>query len=86
MTLVNMTKCHFVQPYLVGSKSSKSLAVVIPSSLVRRYKIDPSTGFVVKHNNSGIMLYYAGIDKKRMPPDNSFVAKDQEASIVRGAI
>ncbi len=81
-----MTKSHFVQPYWVGSRISKSLAVVIPSSLVRRYNINPSTGFVIKHNNSGIMLYYAGMDKKRTPQDNSFDAKDQEASIVRGVI
>ena len=81
-----MIKSHFVQPYLVGSKSSKSLAVVIPSSLVRKYKINPSTGFLIEHNNAGLMLQYVGIDKKRMPQDNSFESKDLETSVVRGAI
>jgi hypothetical protein len=39
-----------VQPYLVGSRQSKSIAITIPSALVKLHNIDRSTIFILKEN------------------------------------
>jgi hypothetical protein len=38
---------YFVQPYQVGTKTRRSLALIIPAGIVRRYGIDISTGFQI---------------------------------------
>lgn len=38
-----MKEVYVLQPYEVGSKYNKSLALVIPAKVVKRYKINPST-------------------------------------------
>jgi hypothetical protein len=45
-----MTKKHFyaVQPYHVGSKDGKSLAIVIPANLAKKYDINTDTVFAAK--------------------------------------
>jgi hypothetical protein len=56
-----MKEKFLVQPYLVGSSKSKSLAIVIPSEIVKRYHIDDSTGFILKFDEAGLRLQY--VDK-----------------------
>ena len=48
-----MTKKHFyaVQPYHVGSKFGKSLAIVIPVNLAKKYDINTDTIFAVMDND-----------------------------------
>ena len=80
-----MKPINIVQPYKVGSKDSKSLAIVIPSAIRKKNHIDPSTIFLVRSDNSEIILHPVDIDKKMIPVDNSFEAKDQQVSIIRGS-
>lgn len=49
----NMNKKHLyaVQPYHVGSKDGKSLAIVIPADLTRKYDINTDTIFAVMDND-----------------------------------
>ena len=43
-----MKKLYTLQPYMVGSKKGKSLAVVIPSEVVKTCNIDTSTVFTLR--------------------------------------
>lgn len=49
----NMNKKHLyaVQPYHVGSKDGKSLAIVIPAYLARKYDMNTDTIFAVMDND-----------------------------------
>lgn len=49
----NLNKKHLyaVQPYHVGSKYGKSLAIVIPADLARKYDINTETIFAVMDND-----------------------------------
>lgn len=82
--VVIMRPLHIVQPYRVGSKNSNSLAVRIPSAIRKKNHIDPSTVFLVRSENSEIILQRMDIDKKMIPVDQSFEAIDQQVSIVKG--
>jgi hypothetical protein len=48
-----MKSVYVIQPYQVGSKRAKSLAMVIPAKIVREYNINASTIFTLKpdHRN-----------------------------------
>ncbi len=45
-----MRSLYVIQPYEVGSKKAKSLALVIPAKVVKKYNITISTVFVLKAN------------------------------------
>jgi hypothetical protein len=49
---------YVVQPYEVGTKERKSLAIIIPAEIAREYKIDPSAVLILKINQqtNGITL------------------------------
>lgn len=53
-----MANIFALQPYAVGSKNGKSVAIVISAKIVRKYKIDTSTIFALKGNENkrGITL------------------------------
>jgi hypothetical protein len=44
-------KIYAVQPYQVGPKHNKSLAVIIPSKLAKEYGVDTSTIFATYADN-----------------------------------
>jgi antitoxin component of MazEF toxin-antitoxin module len=46
--MFTMRRSHVIQPYKVGSKTGKSIAVVIPHEIVEQYKIDPSSIIILK--------------------------------------
>lgn len=77
-----MRKRFLIQPYWVGSKKSKSIAVIIPAAIVKEYDIDPSMGFLLKYDKYGISLEYLLKDKNTMSVNSSFEAKNQQTSIV----
>jgi hypothetical protein len=67
---------YLVQPYEVGSKKYKSLAVIIPSKIVNELGMDRSTGFILKSDRSGIKLNLIDTkEKKEMPVDSSIAAE-----------
>ena len=43
---------YTLQPYYVGSKKGRSLAIVLPVHLVRKYSFDESTIFLVRSDES----------------------------------
>ncbi len=45
-----MKALHILQPYHVGSRRGRSLAVIIPAEVVREYCIDTSTVFALRTN------------------------------------
>ena len=58
---------YVIQPYKVGTKAKESLAVIIPSKIVKDCKIDPSTIFVIrtKESEKKIILERIGIPSQR---------------------
>ncbi|HEY7078151.1 MAG TPA: hypothetical protein VH500_00520 [Nitrososphaeraceae archaeon] len=42
-----MKSVYVIQPYAVGSKTSKSLAIIIPAEVKKEFHIDISTPFVL---------------------------------------
>jgi len=50
---------YATQPYLVGSKGRKSLAIIIPARLVKEYDVDTSTIFAVRADKrtKSILMY-----------------------------
>ena len=80
-----MKKNIIKQPFLVGTKEYKSLAITLPADLVKKYHINQSTGFILKHDKAGIILRYIHESKNMIPVDNnSLAAKDQQVSIIKG--
>jgi hypothetical protein len=73
-----MRKSHLIQPYQVGSKNSKSLAIVIPSDIRKKMQIDSSTVFVLKTNNNNkcISLTIADIENN----ENNMIPVDKNSS------
>ncbi len=47
-----MKSVYVLQPYEVGSKKAKSLALIIPAKVAKKYSIDTSTVFAVQTNPS----------------------------------
>jgi antitoxin component of MazEF toxin-antitoxin module len=43
-----MRKMHVVRPYKVGAKTGKSIAVIIPSEIIKQYGINPSSVIILK--------------------------------------
>jgi hypothetical protein len=70
-----MRNKYLIQPYEVGAKNSKSLALVIPSAIVKKYDINPSTGFILRYDNSKIVLQFMDMNRKTIPPETSFEAQ-----------
>ena len=54
---------YIIQPYYVGNKEKKSLAIVIPAQIVKEYDFNPlSTVFHLKVNEQTNELYLKKID------------------------
>ena len=49
-----MKEFYLLQPYAIRSKNSKSIGMIIPSGIVKKYKIDESTGLILRYDQSGI--------------------------------
>jgi antitoxin component of MazEF toxin-antitoxin module len=46
--MIIMRNMHVVRPYKVGAKTGKSIAVIIPSEIVKQYGINPSSVIILK--------------------------------------
>lgn len=64
MTLTR--KVHVVQPYWVGTKDKKSLALIIPAQVTKRQDLDSSTVFALTANRTKIVLkvIYPELDRE----------------------
>jgi antitoxin component of MazEF toxin-antitoxin module len=56
-----MKSVYALQPYQVGSKDGKSLALIIPAKVAKQYNIDESTVFTLRvdEDTKRIMLQTA---------------------------
>jgi hypothetical protein len=66
-----MRRSHVIQPYKVGSKTGKSIAVVIPHEVVEQYKIEPSSIIILKTDKltKKITLEALGEEETTEKPD-----------------
>jgi hypothetical protein len=53
-----MKSVYVVQPYQVGSKKAKSLAVVIPAAVVKKCHINSSTIFALRPGDENEILMH----------------------------
>jgi hypothetical protein len=75
---------YVVQPYKVGTKNTKSLAMIIPAGFARDNHIDTSTIFILRNlkDQTG-NLTFQRVDcenEKMTPARESFEASSQQAS------
>ena len=48
LMFIDMKAIYALQPYQVGSKDRKSLALIIPAKVAKRYNVDVSTVFTLQ--------------------------------------
>jgi antitoxin component of MazEF toxin-antitoxin module len=56
---------YAIQPYHVGRKERKSLAVIIPAKIAKEFNVNTSTIFVVRADKSNKSLTLRMIDDER---------------------
>ena len=61
--LVYMKSLYALQPYYIGSKDGKSLALIIPAKVAKRYNVDASTVFTLQVDEDKKRLMLQTIDK-----------------------
>ena len=78
-----MKNIYALQPYQVGSKNAKSLAIVIPAKIVRKFHIDTSTIFTLEgdDNTKKITLQtICGLSQNLIYPSNGGSKEPVKAS------
>ena len=89
INIINMLKSEkeffAIQPYLVGSKKAKSIAITIPSEVVKTHSINRSTIFILKNNEekNGFNLEIIGrrkVEEEMINADESFQPSGQQIS------
>jgi hypothetical protein len=58
-----MKSSYALQPYYIGSKVGKSLALIIPAKVAKRCDVDPSTVFTLQVDEDKKRLMLQTIDK-----------------------
>lgn len=76
---------YVTQPYKVGNKDKTSLAVILPSRLVKEHGIDISTILAAKYNANSNEIILRRIDvnefeNKNMPVGQRIAASSRQAS------
>jgi hypothetical protein len=76
---------YVVQPYKVGTKNGKSLAMIIPAGFARDNHIDTSTIFILRnleYKTGNITFQRVNCENERMiPAGKSLGAPGQQASL-----
>jgi hypothetical protein len=76
---------YAIQPYQVGGKDRKSLVIVIPSRLAKKYNINTSTIFAIRCDEQTNTIVLQTVDvpcqKNLIPTGESFQATDQQVSL-----
>lgn len=75
---------YVVQPYEVGNRERKSLAIIIPAKIAREYDVNKSTILALSINEKGERITLQKVkvtDQVLMEPaDESFEASKQQVS------
>lgn len=75
---------YVVQPYKVGTKERKSLAIIIPAKIAREYDVSTSTILALSINGRDERMTLQKVnvnnEKKMIPAHRSFEASNQQAS------
>jgi antitoxin component of MazEF toxin-antitoxin module len=77
---------HVVQPYWVGTKDRKSLALIIPAQIAKEQNLNASTIFALRiDDKKKIILQVVSAkceeeETMMSPADKSFQAPDQQVS------
>jgi hypothetical protein len=68
MSLMTRKNIYVVQPYQVGNKDRKSLAIIIPTQIAKEYSFDTSTIFALKVDNMRrLTLQNVGVADEEQP-------------------
>jgi bifunctional DNA-binding transcriptional regulator/antitoxin component of YhaV-PrlF toxin-antitoxin module len=66
---------YVAQPYAVGPKERKSLAIIIPAKVTKEYDINPSTIFAIQIDKQSNNITLQRID---VPSQKDMIAAGQE--------
>jgi hypothetical protein len=82
-----LIKIYAVQPYLVGPKDNKSLALIIPAKVAREYGVNTSTIFTTNvdenSNTLSLQMIKTTSENNTTPTGKSLAASSQQ--VIRGA-
>jgi hypothetical protein len=62
-----MKNVYALQPYQVGSKNGKSLVVLIPAEVAKKYSIGTSTIFTLKGDDNTRTITLQTLSESRSP-------------------
>lgn len=68
-----MKNIYALQPYEVGSKYRKSLALIIPAKVTKRYNVGPSTVFTLRVDESKKRIMLQMIDESIADNDKGVI-------------
>jgi hypothetical protein len=77
---------YAIQPYQVGQKERQSIAMIIPSGIVKEFHIDKNTVLILRPHQNGTLTIETirGTEqfdqKSKIPVDKSFQASGQQVS------
>ncbi|PWU78965.1 MAG: hypothetical protein DLM72_19735 [Candidatus Nitrosopolaris wilkensis] len=76
---------HIVQPYWVGTKDRKSLALIVPAQVAKEQNLNASTVFALGVNSTKIVLQVINPEPKdeeteAIPTGESLQASSQQVS------
>jgi hypothetical protein len=84
MSMNKIKSLHILQPYAVGSKNAKSLAIVLPAKIVRKNNINVSTVFALRADEKTRRITLQALNEiiekqeNLIPADESLEASRQQ--------
>jgi len=72
---IDMKAIYALQPYEVGSKDRKSLALIIPAKVAKRYNVDVSTVFTLQVDEAKKRILLQTLDEIITNNTDSIVPK-----------
>jgi antitoxin component of MazEF toxin-antitoxin module len=70
-----MKEMYAIQPYMVGSRNAKSLALIIPAEVTKQYEINTSTVFILRIDRKAkcIILQTQAFEQTTESPQNTMM-------------
>ena len=75
MIYVNMKQVYALQPYQVGSKDGKSLALIIPAKVARQCNVNMSTVFTLRIDQDSKRIMLETLNEIIMDNNNHYGQK-----------
>lgn len=81
LIFINMKTIYAIQPYEVGTKYRKSLAIVIPARIVKECKFSTSTVFAIQLDKERHTILLQTVRTSFENTEQTFEASKQQTSV-----